>query len=58
MSEMQEIQLYPWVGKNLSGGGNGNPCQYSCLENPTDGGAWQPTVNGVENIQKGLSKDR
>ena len=22
------------------GGGNGNPLQYSCLENPTDGGAW------------------
>ena len=23
-----------------SGEGNGNPCQYSCLENPMDGGAW------------------
>jgi len=23
-----------------SGEGNGNPLQYSCLENPTDGGAW------------------
>ena len=27
--------------------GNGNPLQYSCLENPTDGGAWQAAVHGV-----------
>ena len=27
------------------GGGNGNPVQYSCLENPMDRGAWQATVN-------------
>ena len=29
------------------GEGNGNPFQYSCLENPMDGGAWWATVNGV-----------
>ena len=29
------------------GEGNGNPLQYSCLENPTDGGAWWPPVHGV-----------
>ena len=29
------------------GEGNGNPLQYSCLENPMDGGAWQATVHGV-----------
>ena len=29
------------------GGGNGNPLQYSCLENPTDRGAWRDTVHGV-----------
>ena len=29
------------------GEGNGNPFQYSCLENPMDGGAWQTTVHGV-----------
>ena len=28
----------PWAGK-ISGEGNGNPLQYSCLENPMDGGA-------------------
>ena len=26
---------------------NGNPLQYSCLENPMDGGAWQATVHVV-----------
>ena len=29
------------------GKGNGNPIQYSCLENPIDRGAWQATVHGV-----------
>ena len=28
------------------GGGNGNPLQYSCLENPMDRGAWQATAMG------------
>ena len=30
-----------------SGEGNGNPLQYSCLENSMDRGAWQATVHGV-----------
>ena len=30
-----------------SGGGNGIPLQYSCLENPMDRGAWQSIVHGV-----------
>ena len=30
-----------------SGEGNGNPIQYSCLENPMDREAWQPTVHGI-----------
>ena len=29
------------------GGGNGNPLQDSCLENPMDGGAWWASVHGV-----------
>ena len=29
------------------GEGNSNPLQYSCLENPMDGGAWQAIVHGV-----------
>ena len=36
----------PGSGRS-SGEGNGNPLQYSCLENPLDGGAWQATVCGV-----------
>ena len=31
----------------LVGEGNGNPLQYSCLENPMDRGAWQAAVYGV-----------
>ena len=29
------------------GEGNGNPLQYSCLENPRDGGAWLASINGI-----------
>ena len=36
----------PELGRS-PGEGNGNPIQYSCLENPKDGGAWQATVHGV-----------
>ena len=32
-------------------GGNGNPLQYSCLENPTDRGAWPAMVHRVANSQ-------
>ena len=35
--------------------GNGNPFQYSCLENPMDGGAWQTTVHGVPKSRTRLS---
>ena len=31
----------------LCGEGNGTPLQYSCLENPMDGGAWKAAVHGV-----------
>ena len=34
------------LGKS-PGGGNGNPFQYACLENPMDRGAWRATVHGV-----------
>ena len=33
------------------GEGNGNPLQYSCLENPRDGGAWWAAVSGVAQSQ-------
>ena len=35
--------------------GNGNPLQYSCLENPMDGGAWWAAVHGVAKSQTRLS---
>ena len=37
------------------GEGNGDPLQYSCLENPMDGGAWYPTIHGVEKSRTRLS---
>ena len=36
----------PELGR-FPGEGNGNPLQYSCLENSMDGGAWWATVHGV-----------
>ena len=35
--------------------GNGDPLQYSCLENPMDRGAWWTTVHGVAKSQTQLS---
>ena len=40
----------PGLGRS-PGGVNGNPLQYSCLENPTDRGASQATVHGVAKSQ-------
>ena len=37
------------------GEGNGTPFQYSCLENPMDGGAWWAAVHGVAKSQTRLS---
>ena len=37
------------------GGGNGNPLQYSCLENSTDRGSWWATVHGVAKSRTRLS---
>ena len=35
------------IGVYTTGEGNSNPLQYSCLEDPMDGGAWWSTANGV-----------
>ena len=43
------------VSASLQPHGNGNPLQYSCLENPMDGGAWYATVHGVAKSQTRLS---
>ena len=41
-----DVGSIPRSGRS-PGEGNGNPLQYSCLENPMDRGAWQATVYGV-----------
>ena len=38
-----------------SGEGNGNPLWYSCLGNPTDRGAWQATVHGLQRVRHDLA---
>ena len=43
-----------WSNKNF-GEGNGNQLQYSCLENPMDGGAWWAAVHGVTKSRTWLS---
>ena len=37
--------------RRSSGGGHGNPLQFSCLENPIDRGAWKAIVYGVTKSQ-------
>ena len=43
---IRDVDSIPESGRSL-GGGHGNPLQYSCLENPRDGGAWWTAVSGV-----------
>ena len=41
-----DFGLIPGLGR-FPGEENGNPLQYSCLENPMDGGAWKAPVHGI-----------
>ena len=43
---VRDVDSIPELGRS-PGEGHGNPPQYSCLENPTDRGAWQATVHRV-----------
>ena len=47
----QEIFATPCIGE-----GDGNPLQYSCLENPRDGGAWWAALYGVAQSQARLRR--
>ena len=47
----QRVFVIRWVILIFPGGGNGNPLQYSCLENPLDRGAWQALVHEVAQSQ-------
>jgi len=53
-----KLGLIPGSGRS-PGEGNGNPLQYSCLENPMDRRAWQATVHGVTRVGHNLvTKER
>ena len=68
-SHLMRVLLILFTGKKISvislgnnliyqkpyGEGNGTPLQYSCLENPTDRGAWQASVHGVTKSRTQLS---
>ena len=58
----EETQLHSFGAKMIlvlvvmyGGEGNGTPLQYSCLENPMDGGAWWAAVHGVARSRTRLS---
>ena len=44
-----DLGLIPGSGRS-PGEGNGNPLQYSCLENPMDRGAWWATAHGSQRV--------
>ena len=46
VGDTRYVRLIPGSGRSPVVG-NGNPHQYSCLENPMDGGAWKAAVHGV-----------
>ena len=48
--DIRDLGLIP-ESERSSGGGPGNPFQYSCLENPMDSGAWWATVQRVTKTQ-------
>ena len=57
---IKESDMTEWLHFHFSlvcvGEGNGNPLQYSCLENPGDGGAWWAAVYGVPQSQTQLKQ--
>ena len=50
----RDVGLIPGSGRS-PGGGNGNPLQYSSLENLMDRGAWQATVHRAARSQRRLN---
>ena len=47
--DMRDVGLIPGSGRSPRGG-NGNPLQYTCLENSMDRGAWWATVHSVGRV--------
>ena len=54
-SPLYRSSLFIPRGSTCPGEGNGTPLQYSCLENPMDGGAWKAAVHGVAEGRTRLS---
>ena len=52
--DARDVGSTPGSGRS-PGVGNGNPLQYSCLENSVDRGAWQAAVHGVMKSQTELN---
>ena len=55
--DVRDAGSIPGLGRSPRGG-NGNPLQYSCLENPMDRGAWWATVQRVAKSQTQLKQPR
>ena len=54
-ADVRDVVSVPGWGRS-SGGGHGNPLQFSCLENPVDRGAWWATVHKVIKSQTRLKQ--
>ena len=54
VGDASDVGLIPGVGRS-SGEGNGNPLQYSHLENPMNRGVWQATVHRVARVRHDLA---
>ena len=50
MRETQEMQVQFLCQEDSPEEGNGNPLQYSCLENPMDRGAWRTIVHRIAEL--------
>ena len=55
---MNEQENKFMISSNKDGEGNGNPLQYSCLENPRDRGAWWAVVSGVAQSRTWLKRQQ
>ena len=51
--DIRDVGSIPASGRS-PGGGDGNPLQYSCLDNPMDRGAWQGMIHGVTRVGHNL----
>ena len=55
VGDLRDTGSIPGLGRS-TGGKHGNPLQYSCLENPRDGGAWWAAIYGVKQSRTRLKR--